>query len=414
MDIEIPASERKKTLYKRIAIWVGCSLVALAAIAVVWSLAIPSVKRSDLIISQAERGDVESSVSVTGHVVPATEVIVSSPVASSIVEVYCREGDSVMAGTPLLRLDLQSTEVKYQQISDELAMKQNEIEQSRLNSHTKLTDLEMRIKTRQMAADQLKAQVENEKRLDSVGSGTGERIRQAELAYRTACMEIEQMRRQLANERRVEAAAARSKQLEGDICLRNLQEAARTLDDAKLCAPISGIVTFINQSIGGSVGAGEKVALVSDLSRFKVAAEVGESQSDKVNVGAPVRLRIGKKDYNGHVSNLNAKSNSGVVPFTIVLEEPDAGLRSGLTARGNVVYDLKENVVRIPYGSYYAGPGPYRMFVVKDGDTLERRDVMLGDVSAEWVEVKSGIEPGEEVVISGDSNIKTKQKIKLR
>lgn len=389
-------------------------MAILAVIVVVWSMAIPSVKRSDLTLRRAERGDVESSVSVTGHVVPATEVIVSSPVASSIVEVYSREGDSVSAGTPLLRLDLQSTEVQYQQISDQLAMKQNEIEQSRLNSHTKLTDLEMRIKTRQMAADQLKAQVENEKRLDSVGSGTGERIRQAELAYRTACLEIEQMRRQLANERQVEAAAARSKQLEGDICRRNLQEAARTLDDAKLCAPISGIVTYINQSVGGSVGAGERVALVSDLSHFKVAAEVGESQSDKVNIGAPVRLRIGKKDYNGHVSNLNAKSNSGVVSFSVVLDEPGVKLRSGLTARGNVVYDLKEDVVRIPYSTFYTGPGKYSMFVVNGEDMLEKRDVVLGDVSAEWVEVKSGIEPGEEVVISGDSKIKNKNRIKLK
>ncbi len=415
MDINIPESEKRKARLKMILAWGGSCVLVAAAVAVAMALAAPGIKRSDLTIARAGRGDVESTVFATGHVVPATEIIVTSPVASSILEVYCSEGDEVAAGTPLLKLDLQAAEDAWRRIGDELAMKRNEIEQGRLNSETRLTDLEMRIRTKEMAADQLKAQADNERRLDSIGSGTGERVRQAELAYRTACLEIEQMRRQLANEHRAEAAGGRTRDLEASVMARSLDEAARTLDDAKIPAPIKGIVTYINTSVGASVGAGERMAVISDLSRFKIEAEISEGYSDKIAVGNPVTVRAGKQELTGHVSNLTAKSSSGVVKFSVTLDTPgDSRLRPGLNAKANVTYDLKENVVRIPYGNFYNGPGSYELFVSDGGSEMERRTVVLGDASADWIEVKSGISPGEEVAISGAEHLTHRKSIRLK
>ncbi len=414
MDIQIPDGERrrlrKRKIIARVAVIIGVIVLLLVGL----NLMAPAVSRADLMMGEADRGDVESTVSATGHVVPSVEIIVTSPVSSSIVELYCREGDEVEVGTPLLKLDLQTTEDEYRKINDQLAMKRNDIEQGRLNSETKLTDLEMRIRTKQMAADQLLAQVENERHLDSLGSGTGQRVREAELAYKTACLEIEQMRRQLANERKVEHAGARTRQLEAAVVARSLEEAARTLDDAKICSPIKGTVTWLNTAIGARIGAGEKMAIISDLTQFKVEAEVSEGHSDKISVGEPVLLRIGKNDYQGRVSNMTAKSNSGVVKFFVAFDTmPKDGLRAGQSAKVNVVYDLREDVVRIPFGSYYNGPGHYDIFVV-EGSELKRRQVVLGDASAKWVEVKEGIKPGEEVIVSGFDNFKNKTSVKLK
>lgn len=415
MDIEIPERERRRAKLRKWIYWGGGPLLGVLIVGGAIMMASPRISRDELIISRAERGDVESAVSATGHVVPALEVIMTSPVSASILEIYCREGDKIEAGTPLLRLDLQSAEDEYQRINDQLAMKRNEIEQGRLNSETKLTDLEMRIRTRQMAADQLKAQVENERRLDSIGSGTGDRIRQAELAYRTACLEIEQMKRQLANEKRVESAGQRTRELEAAVTGRSLEEAARTLRSGRLTAPISGTITYLNTAVGAMAGAGEKMAVVSDLTRFKVEAEVSEGHSDKVTVGAPVILRIGKNQYRGSVSNLTAQSSSGVVKFSVALDSVAAGaLRAGLSTKVNVIYDLKEDVVRIPLGSYYTGPGQYELMVSDGENSMSRRLVSLGDASAEWVEVRSGISPGNEVLTGSLDRVGTRQKIRLK
>ena len=414
MDKEIPKSEQRRLRIKRTGIWLA---VAAAAGLLLWlavALLAPSIKRSELLLSRAETGTVESTVSAAGHVVPAFEQILVSPVNTRIVELYCREGDSVEVGTPLLRLDLQSTEIQYQRLNDELAMKRYEIEQSALEGHTRITNLEMQIEAKEMAVDQLKAEVESERRLDSIGSGTGERVRQAVLAYRTGVLELEQLRKQLANERRIQENTSRSKQLEGDIYARNLSEVARTLDDAKVRAPMSGTVTYLNNAIGASIGAGEKVAVLSDLTHLKVEAEIAEGHGDKLHVGSPVTIRVGRHTYRGRLSSMTAQSKSGMISFTVTLEQDNApGLRAGLNAQAAVLYDVHEDVTRIANGGYYKGSGSYEMFVVVEPDRLERRRVLLGDSNPDWVEVKSGIAPGEEVVVNNLTEHLKSRKLRL-
>lgn len=70
------------------------------------------VKSSDLKICTADRGTIETSVNASGKVAPAFEEIINSPIATKIIEVYSKAGDSVKAGTPLLRLDLLSAETE--------------------------------------------------------------------------------------------------------------------------------------------------------------------------------------------------------------------------------------------------------------------------------------------------------------
>lgn len=415
MDREIPIEQqRKETMKKRLKV-VGVFLgVALVIVVVLITLG-DSVKTTDITIKPAERATLESSVSASGKIVPLYEQAIVSPVATKILEVYCNEGDSVDVGQSLLKLDLQTAESDYRRMTDEVSMKKNEIEQAALNNATYLTDLEMRIRVKEMSLSHLKAEVANEKRLDSIGSGTGDRIREAELAFSTAQMELEQLKTQLANEKKAHAAAFRSKQLEGSISARNLEAMQRTLDDARVKAPRKGTVTWLNKSLGTSIGAGEKLAVVSDLTHFKIEGEIPESNSGKLSVGSVVNVRINRNTVKGKISTISPQSQNGMVQFIVFLDDDsDKLLRSGLRTDLNVVYDVKDGVVRIPNGSYFQGPGTYMMFVKTEEDKLERRTVTLGDSNFDFVEVTSGIQPGEEVVVSDMSSYKNKRSIKLK
>lgn len=371
------------------------------------------VRETDLDLRIADRGEIESAVTTTGKIVPAYEEIIVSPVNSRILEVYAHQGDSVAAGTPLLRLDLEGAENEYRRMEDELAMKQSEIHSQHLSDETQLTDLEMRIRTKELALDQLKGEYESEQRLDSIGSGTGERVRQARLAWQTAYLELQQMQRQLENERRIRKAMAQSKQLESNISRRNLSEASHTLEAARVLAPRAGTVTFLSDNIGATVGAGEKIAMLSDLSHFKVMGELPEGHGDKLGVGARVAVRSGKRRYEGTVSNVAAQSQAGVIPFVVRLDAADApGLRAGMKADISILYDIKPDVVRIPAGMFFNGPGEYRLYVRTSDSRLELRTVRLGDSNLDYIEVLSGLKPGETVNYSTiDSNA---EKIKIR
>ena len=415
MDREIPKEERLKQKRKS---WfkIGGVVIAVAVLLfVVFSSLRKRVKESDLTFSEVERSSIETSVSASGKVVPAFEEIINSPISTRIVEVYCQSGDSVQEGTPLLRLDLQSAETELNKLTDEMHMKHLDMEQTRLNISTYLHNLEMQIKVKEMSVNRLEAEVRNERRLDSLGSGTGDKVREAELAYNTGRLELQQLRQQLVNERQVKDAEYKSKQLELSIVDKNLGEMRRTLDDARVKSPRAATLTYINKEIGSQISQGQKLAVVSDLSHFSVDAEIADSYGERVSVGAPANVKIGKEVLKGTVSNVTPLSTNGVIAFTIKLEQDDyPRLRSGLKTDVYVMCDIKDDILRIRNASYYMGPGNYELFVLDGDNEVVKRKVRLGDSNYEYVEVVDGLKPGERVVVSDMSDFKNSQKVKLR
>lgn len=415
MDRELTAEEKKKLkrkYYYKIGIFI--LLISGLIISIICFLD-DNIEKDKIKFAKAEIGTLESSVSASGKIVPLFEQSIVSPVSTRILEVYCDEGDSVTAGQSLLRLDLESTETEIRSLADEVSMKNIELQQTSLNNETYLTDLKMKIKAKEMAVNHLKAEVANERRLDSIGSGTGDKIKEAELAYSTGLLELEQLKVQLTNETAAHEAIYKSKQLERGMTERNLLEMERTLDDARIKAPRNGIVTFLNKNLGSSIGAGERLAVVSDLSHFKIKAEIPEGNAGKLSLEAPVNVRINRNTIRGHISSISPQSQNGMIEFNVILQDDsDNKLRSGLRTELNIVYDIHDDIIRIPNGQYFQGPGSYSLFVKVSSDKIERRDVTLGDSNFEYVEVINGINPGEEVVITDMTNYKTKKAISLK
>ena len=415
MDREIPQSERRRMKRRK---WMRAGAITFAVVAVVigcMALAEPTVKEKTLKFGTVDRGTLESSVEGAGRVEPGFEQVINSPVESRIVEVYCREGDRVEEGTPLLRLDLRSVEANLEQLADQRASKVYEMEQTRLNTHTHLSDLEMRVKVKEMSVNQLEAEYYNERRLDSIGSGTGERVRQAELALSTGRLELEQLRQQLINERDVSDATMKVRQLDMDIFDRNLEEKKRMFDDARLRAPRAGTVTYLSEQIGSRVGAGERIAVLSDLSHFKISASIVDSHADRAVVGARVMGREANSMVEGKKTRVTPQSKNGAIEFSVALENDSLPLlRSGLKTDVFVLCDIHSDVVRLPAGPYFKGPGIYDVFVRESDKEVVKRRVTLGDSNYDYVEVKSGLSPGERVVITDMVQYKSKEKLKLK
>ena len=112
MDREIPKEVRNKERNKKIIRYSSIGVAGIVVIGVLISVMRTGVEKKDLVLSTVDKGMIEVSVSASGKVVPAFEEIINSPINSRIVEVYRKGGDSVEIGTPILKLDLQSTETE--------------------------------------------------------------------------------------------------------------------------------------------------------------------------------------------------------------------------------------------------------------------------------------------------------------
>ncbi len=325
MDREIPKEVRDKERKKKFIKYGAIGVAAVVCIAVLISFMRSSVNRKDLVFSEVDNGTIEVSVSASGKVVPAFEEIINSPINTRIVEVYRKGGDSVDVGTPILKLDLQSTETEYKKLLDEEQMKRYQLEQLKVNNNTYLSDLSMQVKISAMKLNRMEVELRNERYLDSLGSGTTDKVRQAELNFNTGKLELEQLRQQYANESKVKEADLKVKELEFNM------------------------------------------------------------------------------------------SKNGVISFIVQLnEDNNKRLRSGLKTDVYVMNAVKEGVLRLANASYYVGRGEYELFVQDSKDEIVKRKVQLGDSNFEYVEVVSGLKPGDKVVVSDMSSYKNKNKLKLK
>ena len=151
------------------------------------------------------------------------------------------------------------------------------------------------------------------------------------------------------------------------------------------------------------------------MSHFKVEGEIADTYGDRVMAGGKVIVKIGSEKLEGTVSSVTPLSKNGVISFSVQLTEDNhKRLRSGLKTDVYVMNAVKEDVMRIANASYYVGRGDYELFVLDSDNELVKRKVKLGDSNFEYVEVVSGLQSGDQVVVSDMSEFRNKKKLKVK
>lgn len=393
---EVKMRERWKSILKYSIMLVGvCAFIIIAI-----SFMKDDVALDSLELCTVDNGNVDVSISASGVLSPVYEQIIIAPINTKIIEVYAKTGDFVKEGAPLLMLDLQSAQTDYKNMVDKVKMKGYELEQFRLSNNTFLSDLKIKIKVAEMEYNRMLVEAGNEKFLDSIGSGTTDKVKEVQFMCKSKELGLQQLRTQYENESKERAAGYKIKELELSILKKELNEMKRTLDDAQIKAPRSASLTFINNQIGAQVAQGSQVAIIADLKHFKINGEVAEAYANRVNVGNDVRVRINGKDYEGLVSNIEPTAKNGVAGFSVQLDNDSlAQFRPGLKTDVYISDGVKENAKRIKNASFYKEPGTYMLYV-RNGEELELRQVELGVSNYDYVEVVRGLHVGEQVVLS--------------
>ena len=415
MDREIPAEVKKQKMLKRLLRLAVTGTAATAALLILSRVLGNDLHENELFIRKVDRGPIEISVSASGKLMPLQEEIIVTPINTRILEVYKNPGDSVDEGDPLLKLELASVETEYRQKLDEREMMKSKLEQARVRLNGTISELEMQRRVKSMQAKQLYTDLQDERYLDSIGAGPPDKIRRAELNYEETKLELQLLEQKIENEHKNARAELRVQELELGILDKTLEEKARLLKDARILSPRKATLTFINRQIGSQVPQGTQVAVVSDLTRLKVDCEIGDQHREKLSVGAKAVIKTGDTELRGTVVTVTPSVTNGIVYFTVVPDEADhPGLRSGLSVDIHVLYGLRQNVLRIPNGTFFKyGPGLYDLWIVREG-RAEKREVSLGESSYEYVEITDGLNEGDRVILSDMERYKDKQTLKIR
>ena len=414
MDKELSTGYIRKQKLKKFSTLLIVFLAFVIVFVAFRILITPSVKKSHIKTSIAETGSIEGTITASGLVIPEFEQVITSPFQSRIDSVYQRPGDQITVGASILKLNNESTLGEYEKCLDEYELTRNRKKQLQLSIERTLIDLNTQFEIKSLKVKALETNLEAQEMIYKSGGGAKNNYDQAELNLEIAILEKEQLQDRIKNTRKSLTADLIELDLTLKIQSKNIAELKRQLDLAQAKSLRSGVLTWVNDEIGSTVYAGDIIARVADLDRFKIEAKISEIHAAKLLVGNPVRVRINEFDLLGRIASIKPTIESGIIVFYVELDDnTNENLRSNLRVDVFVITFSKDNVVRIENGPAINGSGKQNLFVVT-GNKAERRTVFVGATNFDYAEIESGIEPGEEVIISDMSDHQNRKEVKIK
>ena len=392
MDRPLPAFQRRVARLRPI----GQIAFPIAAIALVvaflpgWLR--PTLHRTRIRIAAVQLGAIESVITTSGTVTPEIERIISSPVDARLLRVLMRPGAALAPGDPIVELDTSESQSAYERLLTDVAISDNQQEQTVIALERSLSDLDGRIERKALESEILQAKAVGAKQLFGDGLVAQQSLREAELAATQARIELAQRATDL------QTAGLR---LQRRALSRSADDARRTLKLATATSDRPGVLTYVLTQEGALVRRGEIVARVADLRSFRVDATAAEVHGRRITAGAPVVVRADDTELRGRVASVSPTIENGQLHFTVSLDEPShALLRPSLGVETLVVTDRRARTRVLAQGPYTDNTGVKgRVFVVR-GDRAVRTDVTFGLRGYDTLEVVSGLDVGDEVVIS--------------
>ena len=377
--------------------------VCLAGAVLLWGpgLIRPTVSRDRIRTARVDQGPIEAVITAAGTVVPEVEQVIASPVDARVLRILKRAGDAVAPGEPILELDLSASRVALAKLDQDLALKRNQQERTRLELQGKLADLQARWDVKKLQLESLRSQLRRHRDLHAQGLLSQETLQQSELAEAQAAVELRQLEAEKAGAHETTRAQLEGVALEAAQLVRERDEARRQLLLATTRADRSGVITWTVTEEGAAVRNGDVVARLADLGSFRVEATVSDVHAQRLAVGLPVSVRTALgQALEGTVAAVRPTIANGSVSFAVALREKSSPLlRSNLRVDALVVVGRKPRVLRVKRGPFANGEGLQNVFVVR-GATAVRTPVRLGLSSYDDFEVVSGLQEGDEAVIS--------------
>jgi RND family efflux transporter MFP subunit len=199
-----------------------------------------------------------------------------------------------------------------------------------------------------------------------------------------------------------------------DAAQRRYQQSSgeRPLTDSGIpvLAPISGVLAQVHAAPGSYVAEGETLFHIVNLDRLWLEARIAEADIGRLQQpeGAWFTLEGFAQTFDTFELNGSLVALGGVidaasrtVPLIFAFDNPDHRLRSGMFANVRVFTGESQAGLAVPRSALFDDGGEEVVYVMLGGETFQRRRVRLGIDEADWVQVLSGVAPGERVVSKG-------------
>jgi len=414
MDRPIDNSVLEGRKRRRILSLAGGAAVLVALLVLLPGWVRPSVDRDRLVTATVKRGPIDVTLSAAGIVVPEIERTIVAPGPSRVLRLLKQPGDSVAVGEPILELDNGASRLEVERLTRQMAVKANQREQARVEQDNRLSELRSQSEIKKLELKSMEFDIERNTKLKEMGVIAGDVLRKSQTDAERLRIEIAEIDRRTKNADRELTVRLESLDLEYDILSKERDEAARVLVRGSAASDIAGVLTWVLGTEGAAVAAGDELARVADLRRFKVEATLSDAYAARIRPGQPAFVAIGDERLTGQVSRVLPTVDVGTLRLEIAIDEQsNPRLRHNLRVEAHVIVDRREDALGVKRGSFPNVNGVTSAFLVR-GARAVRVPVRFGLTGWEATEILDGLHEGDEVVLSDLSEYANQKEIRIR
>ncbi|WP_372366906.1 efflux RND transporter periplasmic adaptor subunit [Candidatus Uabimicrobium sp. HlEnr_7] len=381
-----------------------------------------------------------SSYLISSGTIESNKVVEIFPkVSGYVTEVMSREGQFIQKGKPIVKLDPREWEIVVTQAKMDIVEFKQQQKQENLNIQTlrkkiqqaqlNISELEERMKEIKLDQDKTKKDLDRgqesyQKNIISEGDLENNRYnyQKSLLAERSLVVQIKRSR-VAKEEAELDLKKANSVLQNIQVSIRKsekvtLRDALLKLSYATVTAPFSGVLVEKAVTEGQLIGTSAKIFKLVDLKKLILVLNIPERELPLLKQKQKVILKSENfPDMNavGHVQSISPVVNNqtGTVAVKVLIKGENSILRPGIFVQASIILEQKDSVVVIPRAPIlYDNNRPY-VYVVNSENKAQKKFVELGIREGDQVEIVSGLEISEKIVISGHHIVEDKQVVEI-
>ena len=385
-----------------------------------WSNAESSVSLQSVRLANVTQGDFVRDLSIQGRVVAAISPRLYSP-AQGTITFEVDAGDSVIKGQVLARVD--SPELTNQLKQERSGLQRGEMELDRQRIQAKKQALENK-KSADLAKVALTAAAREKRRADNAYSTKAisqidyekaqDDLQNAQLVYHHALKDAELDQESLDFE-------LQTQQLLIDRQALQVEETSRQVTQLVMLSPVDGIVGNLAVEQKNQVSKNQPILSVVDLSEFELEVDIPESYADDLAIGMDAEVVLNGQAHGATLVTISPEIENNQVNGTVRFAKQDEqgrplpvpqGLRQNQRLSTRILMENKAAVLMVPRGQFLQSSNGRFAYVVIDG-LAQRTPITTGARSLSQVEILSGLNLGDTIIISGTDRFAGAQTILL-
>lgn len=379
--------------------------------------AAPSVEMSTLWPDTVKRGPILLEVRGLGTLVPEDTMLIPATTDGRVQRILIKPGTPVKADSVVMILTSQELDTAL--LSAEYALKAAEADYANLKVTLEKNKIDLQATAAQVGADystaKLKADRDSALSKEGLFSGVDAKISGVAADELKGRYDLEQKRLAInseAEEAQLAAQQVKVEQLRADYNLKKSQ-----VDQLKVRAGVEGMLQQLPAPVeeGQKVAAGTPLAKVSQPSKLKAELKIAETQVKDIAIGQPATIDTRNGLIEGHVSRIDPSILNGTVTVDVALKGPlPAAARPDLSVDGTIQLAKLNDVVYVGRPVFGQQDSTVQLFKVEpDGQYANKVKVAFGRSSVNTIEIKSGLQVGDKVILSDMSAYDSYDRIRL-